>query len=323
MSAFFFLIAFIVVALLVYMGRYSGRLRVDEKALVAAPIEHVEAFVRDFNTWSGWHPWLAQDPGAQTGIIGESTTVGSHFDWHSEKAGTGSVTHKRFSSGGRIMQKLAVKDPFSYRGAIEWCFTPEGANTLVRLRMRGRVSFTMRAFARTVQEMASFDARFALDRLSHSVSGTPMPYRIEYLGSRRVDAIDFAACLHEGPIETLAHDLSERFKQFEGELAHLKLDLGTPMATYLRTNVKRRTTRCAYGFPLTGEWPEGVERRHLPPHQAYVVRYVGPCERKEMAWYHAMQRLRVEGLHPHPRIPPYERFIGDGAYELSLVIAET
>ena len=141
MSVLFFVVVFIVVLLAVYMGTYSGRLRVDEECLIPAPLERVEAAVRDFSTWPAWHPWLEHDEAAKPEISGQATAVGAQFRWASQSAGQGSVTHRRFMGGGRIVQALAVQTPFGYRGRIEWELAAEGGQTRVHWRMRGRVGF--------------------------------------------------------------------------------------------------------------------------------------------------------------------------------------
>ena len=45
MSALFFVLAFLIVALFVYMGRYSGRVNVEQSRFIAAAPEAVQAAV--------------------------------------------------------------------------------------------------------------------------------------------------------------------------------------------------------------------------------------------------------------------------------------
>ena len=68
MSTLVFVVTFCLVAVLVYMARYSGRLRVAETRIIAAPIAEVYAQIADFRRWSEWSPWLEHDPDAQASL---------------------------------------------------------------------------------------------------------------------------------------------------------------------------------------------------------------------------------------------------------------
>jgi len=58
MSPLFFALALFLVVLLVYMGRYSGRVRAEATRFIAAPPEAVQARVADLAQWQAWNPWL-------------------------------------------------------------------------------------------------------------------------------------------------------------------------------------------------------------------------------------------------------------------------
>ena len=59
--------------------------------------------------------------------------------------------------------------------------------------------------------------------------------------------------------------------------------------------------------------PEGFTHHEQPAHRAYVLRFDGPPEALELAWYQAMQRLRVEQRQPHPQLPPSAVYLGESA----------
>ena len=64
MNTLVFVVAFCIVAVLVYMARYSGRLRVTQTRFIDAPMAAVYAAVADFRQWQAWNPWLEHEPTA-------------------------------------------------------------------------------------------------------------------------------------------------------------------------------------------------------------------------------------------------------------------
>ena len=89
------------------------------------------------------------------------------------------------------------------------------------------------------------------------------------------------------------------------------LATGRPMALYVRTNVKQRTTTCRFCIPIGDAAVDGVAVASLAPHRAFVTSLRGSREHLEIAWYLAMQRLSVLGLQPDLRITPSEQYVDD------------
>ena len=166
MTTLLFVLAFCIVAVLVYMARYSARLQVTQTRLIDAPIRDVYAKVADFRRWVEWNPWLEHDAAAATSISAIADQAGSRYAWNSRRAGAASIEHQRLVAPSAIEQRLSFEQPFRFRGRGYWQFTERGGKTEVNWRMKGRVGFSLRAFASTVQGMIALDFRYGLDRLA-------------------------------------------------------------------------------------------------------------------------------------------------------------
>jgi hypothetical protein len=311
MSALVFVVGFCVVAVLVYMGRFSGRLRVSQTRMVDAPLAEVYGRVADFAQWCAWSPWLEHVPAAETTTSPAAAAVGSEYGWDSAHAGAGRFTHLRLQAPTRIEQRMAFRQPFRFRGRCRWQFAERGAGrTEVTWSMRGRVGFATRAFADTVQGMVALDFRYGLDRLAAAAGAGHRPdYTIDYLAPRDVAAARCAGVVFRGPLDRLAVAVPDCVATARAGLAEVGgSGCGDPVAIYLRTRIRQRTTECLIGLPV-GDGPVGdLTVRELPAHRAAVVRLRGDTRALEIAWYQAMQRMRIDGLEPDLRIPPFERY---------------
>ena len=308
----FFAFSLLVVALLVYVGKFSGRLRAERTRTMDAPLDEVYRRVADFAAWPEWNAWLEHDPAA---LVGDGTAArpARRCAWNTARAGEYEIVQQTLEPGRRIVQRVIARQPFRYRARMTWEFAERDGRTVVTWRLRGRVAFSLRAFAATVRGAIELDFRYALDKLARC-AGEPegaASYRLEYLGLRDVAA---SRCLVErwqGPMAALQTAVREVVGNLRGRLSAAGVQpAGEPCAAFLRTNVKLGTTTCRIGIPVGGECgPLADEVQETPAHRAWVVRLHGDRGATDVAWYEAMQRLRIDGLEPNPKIPPVERYM--------------
>ncbi|HEY8877481.1 MAG TPA: SRPBCC family protein [Roseateles sp.] len=306
MSTLFFALAFLIVALLVYMGRYSGRVRAEQTRFIAVPPETVYACVADLARWQAWNPWLEHARGATPQVDGVVLA------WDVPQVGRGEVRRTGQTPPQALRQQLKFDLPFTFRGRSEWRFEPAPGGTKVTWRFKGRVAFTLRAFAATVQGATVLDLRFGLDGLAHLLEGGAPAYTLDYRGVHEQPPVRLAQAAHKGALDKLAAELPPRIAELRAQLGAT----GPAIVHYLKTQLKLRTVDCRIGFEVptdTATVPDGLMLHAQPGHSAYVLRFEGPPEALELAWYQAMQRLRVEQLQPHPQLPPSAVYLGESA----------
>ena len=311
MNALIMAAAFCVVAVFVYMARYSGRLRFAQTRVIAAPIGAVYAAVVDFRRWNEWSPWLEHDASAALSISGPTDRPDGSCAWDGPRAGSGQIRHTAMQAPLHIEQRLQLRQPFRFRGCGRWQFTDLDGRTEVTWGLRGRVGFAMRAFAPTVQAAIALDFRFGLDRLARllEADGTPR-YSIEYVGVREVGPARYAYLRYEGPLDGLGQAVREGVATLRRQLAHLGVaTAAAPLAIYQKTHMRLRTAVCRIGIPLGDAGCGGLPMADLPAHSAYVVRLRGSRSGLEVAWYQALQRMRIEGIEPDPRVMPFECWV--------------
>jgi hypothetical protein len=315
MTTLVFVLAFIIVALFVYMARYSGRLRVEQKRLIAAPLAEVYAKVADFRAWGEWSPWLEHEPAVPVSISGVPDGKGGCYAWDSARIGSGEIEHREMVAGQRIEQRIRAVQPFRFHGKATWKFVERDGQTEVTWAFRGRVGFSLRAFAQTVQGMIALDYRYGLDKLARLLEPSgdaAQHYAIEYVGQRDVAATRYVYRTYSGPLKGIGKAMREGFAALSSELAAAGGQAaGEPIAVYVKTNIKLRTTVCHMGIPIADADFDRLPVRDMPAHCAYVVRLTGTYEALEIAWYEAMQRVRIENFQPEQRIPPFERYLND------------
>lgn len=306
MNTLIFVAAFCVVAVLVYMARYSGRLRVEQTRVIDAPLAFVYATVLDFQQWRRWNPWL--DTAADASLTIADGEPGL-CQWESAHMGSGKVEQVRAVERQRIDQRLRLCHPFAVSGKSQWTFKEVAGKTEVTWAVRGRVAFSMRAFSPTVQGALALECRYGLDRLAHMLELAATPrYTISHLGVRTVAATHYVYRDYQGAISGLPQARRAAIADLQQALSRCGVAAaGAPIVLFFKTNIKLRTTVCHIGIPV--EHPEGVASlpvREMAAHSAYVVRLQGSDAALEIAWYLAMQRMAAEKMQPDQRLPPFE-----------------
>jgi effector-binding domain-containing protein len=306
-------VAFCIVAVFVYMARYSGRLRVAHTRIIGAPLAEVYARVIDFRNWREWSPWLEHEAKAQVTFSDRTDGAGSSYAWNSARIGAGRIEHVRVLPLQRLEQRMRFRHPFAFRGRGSWQFADCEGKTKVTWSLRGRVAFPMRAFAQTVQGMIALDFRYGMDRLAGLVEIADAPrYSLAYLGVRDIAATSYACMTYSASLAGLGEAIRNGIAELRRQLAsHGVQPSGEPIAVYVKTNIKLRTTVCHIGIPIDDAGFDRLPVRNLPAHRAYVVRLQGSHAGLEVAWYQAMQRMRVEDIQPDLRIAPFERYLDD------------
>lgn len=110
----------------------------------------------------------------------------------------------------------------------------------------------MRAFAASVQGSVALDFRYGLDRLAALVE---------------------PADAHEGPIGALGAAIDRVVGERRTALTRQGVTAtGEPIGVYVKTDVKRRTTRCRFGLPIGAAEIKGLDLATLPAHRAFTAR---------------------------------------------------
>ena len=326
-----FVVAFCIVAVLVYMARYSGRVRIAELRLIDAPIDAVWTQVADFAHWDSWNPWLVHASAAHSTLSARTDGVASSYAWNSPRGGEGVLQHRRLTQHRAIEQSIRLKQPFAVRGRSRWKFVARGNQTEVSWEVRGRVNFSMRAFAQTVNGALTLDCRYGLDRLAQLLESPNAPrYALSFVGVLDVAPCRYVYRTYQGPIKGVSDAARRILAELQQQLSQRGIEpTGAPIAVYVETSIKLRTTKCHIGLPIGSADAGALPVREMVAHRAFQVRLQGSYSALEIAWYQAIQRMTLDAIRPDQRIAPFERYVvvaktrnaNDGVTELHIPVA--
>ncbi len=145
-ACLFLLVTF--VALLALIWSRPDSFRVTRTARMKATPAVIFEQVNDFRKWGDWSPWATLDPAAKITFDGPQSGAGSIFAWDGNKnvgAGSMAITHSH--PYDVILIRLTFTRPFKGTNNVEFTFTPEGDETMVKWEVSGPNNFFGKAMS--------------------------------------------------------------------------------------------------------------------------------------------------------------------------------
>lgn len=301
MSSLLFGLAFLIVLLLVYVAKYSGRIRARVQRTMPVRADAVIALLEDWTRWPQWNLWFEPQ-----GLGGALPTTGP-VSWDAGYAGAGEARWLGADKGVRRL-RLRLARPFRVQAVLRFELLPQPEGTEVRWALDGRVGFSLRAFAATVQQALQLEMAHSLVQLEALASGAPPGYRLEALGVGPGPEGEFCYQRHQGPLSGLRQAVAARFASAREVLEAAGERLPDRGAVFFqRTNPRLGITTCDIG--VGGARPAGWQCRTLPRCQTFSAAFHGTGQELEMAWYLAMREMRARGLEPDQRQAPSEHYL--------------
>ena len=127
-----------IAALLVYASTRPDTLRVERKAVIAAPPARLFGLINDLHQFNRWNPWLAKDPALKATYEGPSAGPGARYAWDGNKAvGQGSMTITTSQPDREVVMRLLFIKPFPGDNTLSFTLTPQAEGTEVSWLMQG------------------------------------------------------------------------------------------------------------------------------------------------------------------------------------------
>jgi uncharacterized protein YndB with AHSA1/START domain len=131
-----------IAALLIYARSRPDTLRVERKAVIAAPPAKLYGLINDLHQFNRWNPYLAKDPALKASYEGPSAGPGASYGWEGNKdVGQGSMTITANTADQQVVMRLLFIKPFPGDNTLEFTLTPQGDATEVSWLMHGPQAF--------------------------------------------------------------------------------------------------------------------------------------------------------------------------------------
>ncbi|MEE4312709.1 MAG: SRPBCC family protein [candidate division KSB1 bacterium] len=142
------LIVVILIALFLLVALFlPNAYTVDRSIVINKPVDEVYSYIADMNNRAEWDPWIEREPDAMnTFTVGDSTGVGSVWEWEGKELGKGSLKMIAAEWNKSIESELQFTEPQVMKSKIYWTFEPVQDGTNVTWSFAGDLSYPVERY---------------------------------------------------------------------------------------------------------------------------------------------------------------------------------
>jgi Polyketide cyclase / dehydrase and lipid transport/GyrI-like small molecule binding domain len=141
------LVLCIVLGLFIYLLRLPASTQVQRSILIQKPVAEVYAYVRNFEHWNAWSPWMIHEPDAKTTTV-NGAAVGGIQTWDGKRIGAGQMQHVDMKENEELRLLITFMRPFKSKADAAWRFKSITADGQVATEVTWQLHCKMPIFFR-------------------------------------------------------------------------------------------------------------------------------------------------------------------------------
>ena len=306
MTIFLIALALVPTAGLIWLLLQKPEYQVQRARELNVPAAQAFAYVRDFNKWPAWNPWLMHEPDARL-VFTDATEIGGSYSWDGRHIGAGSMRHAAMQPSSSLSMDLRFLRPFKSQAQVRWKFKELGAQQCqATWSMGARLPLHMRWLRPMLEKAIGMDFELGLAMLAGQLDPKSEHPQIEFVGVCHLEAQQVIARPYSGSFAGMATAAEQCFPELL-ERAGAKIT-GPALTIYHKVDLKKQSTECSMAVPVSSA-PEAETTLEVAGGKYFKVRLKGSYEFLPNAWYSAMNHLRMRKIKFNKKLPMLEACI--------------
>ena len=308
MNTLLIILAAVVFGGIVWLLLQKRDYSVKREQVLNAPVERAFSYVQDFRNWPAWSPWLMHEPDCRLDYS-KATEVGGGYSWDGKFVGAGSMQHQAIEHNKSMAMQIKFLRPFKSVAKVNWQFQPIDADSCkVIWSFSGKLPFYLSWMRQMLEKMLGMDYQMGLALLAGQLDPQCEHPQLEFVGECQLE-----------PQPAIKHDYSGSFAQIGAVSQQTFPQLlqqagdrlaGMPMIVYHKVDLKKQTTVCSMAVPVNSLDKDEASLQ-VPGGKYFKVRLSGSYEFLELAWYSAINHLRMRKIKWLKKQPTLEAYPND------------
>ena len=312
------LVGLIILGGVIYLSRFPGSFTIEEKLFIEAGREKIFKEILNFRNWRNWSPWVMHEPDAKITYSKNLTEVGGSYYWEGKYIGSGRMTHSEIFPNEHAKQDLEFIKPFKSKAVAEWKLAAKEIKkngkkvkgTEVSWILHSSMPFLFRFMSPLVISGVSQDYKLGLTMLANLVNPKADKIKFNFAGVRQQEERTGIYDSFRGKLSELPRAIAGSMQKLEERVKKEKLKLsGFPLVAYISMDMKKQSTHCDTIFTLKDDSIEGVKT--YPGGKYFQLDYYGSYQYMSLAWYTAMNHIRMKRLKMDKSRPSMEVYETD------------
>ncbi|PFG58286.1 GyrI-like small molecule binding protein [Vibrio sp. ES.051] len=270
-------------------------------------------YLKDFNNWPEWSPWLILEPSCELTFSDNQGHVGAGFQWDGQRIGTGAIVLES-TQEHRLDMELHFFHPIKRHGKVTLIVMPSQIGCSVEWQMQSRVPWYLFFLKNMFKSMLEMDYQRGLRMLKSRLEtgqvfsdlveiGNRTQSKMHYIGVKGVGTITELGSMIEGHLQQLKQLTKKEGISVNGEL----------FCYYQSMDMQQGVLEFITCFPLDNPVtaPQGFVVGTIPKCDTFVVEHRGEYQFLGNAWSLAMTLTRQSGIKVKSNPLGIERYLNN------------
>lgn len=281
---------------------------VSEETIINKPINEVYAYVRDFEKWPEWSPWLICEKETKLSFQKDS------YSWEGKVVGAGEMSVASARENQQIDYKLEFLKPWKSKADVCIKFEPSGDGTKVKWIMDSSLPWFMFFMKGMMECMIGMDYQRGLCMLKERLETGRVLSDLSYDDRIAIPACNYIGIQRTCAMTDMERAMGEDFEKIAPMYAE-KGDHNEPMFTiYSQWKPAKglvNYTVCCPVEEIPTEEITGMIKGQRPATDVFAVTHKGPYSNLGNAWSAAMMRAQAKLFKQSKAFPPFEQYISN------------
>lgn len=284
-----------------------AKFNVEKSIFIHAPVQDVQAFVRDFQSWPGWSPWLIAEPDCPLSYLPD----GTGYSWDGSITGSGEMRLVRETPLHSITCELTFLKPWKSVNSVRFVFVGKDGGTEVTWLMEGSLPVFMFWMRSMMSAWIGADYQRGLLMLKAVIETGENPSKLAFPGMISYPATRYFSVKTTCPIPNLADHMRQDMEKLTASGIP---PCGKPFSICHQWDLAKGLAKYSLALPFDGkpaEIPGGFVAGEIPACKVYQVRHTGPYRFLGNAWAAGLMHGRAKLYASDKKIDPFEIYEND------------
>ncbi|QRG84679.1 SRPBCC family protein [Vibrio diabolicus] len=255
-------------------------------------------YLKDFNNWSDWSPWIILEPSCELTFSDNQGHVGAGYQWNGQRIGTGAIVLES-TQEHRLDMELHFFRPIKSHGKVTLIVTPSQGGCLVEWQMQSRVPWYLFFLKSMFKSMIEMDYQRGLRMLKSKLETGQVLSDLVEIGNRTQPLVHYIGIKGEATIPELGPVIEEQVHKLKQIVDDKGLSVNGELFCYYQSmDMQKGTFEFITCLPLDNAVtaPEGAVSGTIPESETFVVEHRGEYQFLGNAWALAMNLVRQSGM---------------------------
>jgi len=291
------------------------KMTISEEIHIEKDVEEVYAYLKDFEQWPEWSPWLVCEPDCKLSFEGDS------YSWEGKVVGAGKMTLLDSTQNQKMEYDLEFLKPWKSHADVQFELSSSENGTNLTWSMQSSLPWFIFFLKPMMVRMITMDYQRGLRMLKEKLETGSIDSKLEFTPSSKIDGCHYIGiertcsmdemdtCMQQDFNRLTDLSLKNKLEEDSGQLSTL------PFTIYSKWKMGKGLVSYTCAIPIKeklqniAELPFETVSGYRQPCEAFVVTHTGDYQHLGNAWSAAMGRAQNKLIPQSKKIMPFEIYV--------------